>query len=117
MTQPDSAKNYDRLLVTDFTYLPEVSHAPLARTAVRIGTRAMSSSVNPDDVRPLVNSESLPSVSPVNLLGASSPFAPFARIMRTRIEKQSLVTCLLPTAPARARLDATRRDRRTRASI
>ena len=35
MTQPDSAKNYDRLLVTDFTYLPEVSHAPLARTAVR----------------------------------------------------------------------------------
>jgi len=32
----------------------------------------MSSSVNSDDVRPLVNSESLPSVSPVNLLGASS---------------------------------------------
>ena len=74
MTQPDSAKNYDRLLVTDFTYLPEVSHAPLARTAVRIETRAMSSSVNPDDVRPLVNSESLPSVSPVNLLGASSSY-------------------------------------------
>lgn len=34
----------------------------------------MSSSVNSDDMRPLVNSESLPSVSPVNLLGASSSY-------------------------------------------
>jgi hypothetical protein len=32
----------------------------------------MSSSVISEDVRPLVNSETLPSVNPVNLLGASS---------------------------------------------
>jgi hypothetical protein len=47
--------------------------ASAARTAGRT-TRAMSSSVNSDDMRPLVNSESLPSVSPVNLLGASSSY-------------------------------------------
>ena len=59
-------------------YLSEVFCAALlvlafpARSAGRAETRAMSSSVISEDVRPLVNSETLPSVNPVNLLGASS---------------------------------------------
>jgi hypothetical protein len=59
-------------LLRVFSCAPVSSRRP-ARTAGRT-TRSMSSSVNSDDMRPLVNSESLPSVSPVNLLGASSSY-------------------------------------------
>ena len=118
-----SAENPQRLVMYRTSLLPSGGFrhalpalASTARRAVRIDTRAMSSSVNPVDARPLVNSESLPSVNPMNLLGASSPFSPFGRIMRTRVGKKSLVTHLLPTAPAHARFDDARRDRRAHVS-
>jgi hypothetical protein len=71
----------------------------------------MSSSVISEDVRPLVNSETLPSVNPVNLLGASSfaVRADNANPHRKRVARHAPP----PTAPAaRARLDAHRRDER-----
>ena len=71
----------------------------------------MSSSVISEDM-PLVNSETLPSVNPVNLLGASSfaVRADNANPHRKRVARHAPP----PTAPAaRARLTAVRDERRT----
>ena len=71
--QPGLANGGLLLSSSGFSRARQWSSRRPARTAGRT-TRAMSSSVNSDDMRPLVNSESLPSVSPVNLLGASSSY-------------------------------------------